>query len=65
MTYQIGKMKLEKYSPDIVIEVSRHICNTFDFYKAEELVEAGRHAANKKFEEFKKNSVTSSNQPAN
>ncbi len=52
LTYQISKMTIEKYSPDIVIKVSKKSCDIFDFYKAEELVEIGRHAAKKSIEEY-------------
>ena len=45
LIYQVAEMTLEKYSPDILINVSRDTCSIFDFYKAEELVEIGRHAA--------------------
>nr|NQU89830.1 patatin-like phospholipase family protein [Bacteroidota bacterium] len=58
MTNQIGKMALEKYTPDILIEVSRDACNMYDFYKAEEMVEFGKHAAIKSIEAYnKKDSV--------
>ncbi|MBA7543069.1 putative NTE family protein [subsurface metagenome] len=53
MTYQISKMSIEKHSRDILINISRHSCGTFDFYKAEELVEIGRHAAIKSIKEYK------------
>jgi NTE family protein len=33
------------HSPDLLINISRDSCSTFDFYRAEELVEIGRHAA--------------------
>lgn len=45
LTNQVAKLTLEKYSPDILINVSRDSCSLFDFYKAEELVEVGRYAA--------------------
>lgn len=45
LTCQISKMTIEKYPPDILINISHNSCSTFDFYKAEELVEIGRHAA--------------------
>jgi NTE family protein len=45
MTYHMSQMSLENYSPDIIINVSHDSCSMFDFYKAEELVEIGRHAA--------------------
>jgi len=52
LTYQVAKMTIEKYPPDILINVSRDTCSTFDFYKAEELVEIGRHAAVISLEEY-------------
>ena len=54
MTYQLARLTLEKYPPDILINVSRNSCSTFDFYKAEELVEIGRHAAINSLKEYKK-----------
>ncbi|MCX6231922.1 MAG: patatin-like phospholipase family protein [Bacteroidetes bacterium] len=45
MTEHIAQANLEKYPPDIMINISRYSCEMFDFYKAEELVEIGRHAA--------------------
>ncbi len=53
LTYQTSKMMIEKYPPDILINISRNSSGTFDFYKAEELVEIGRHAAKRSIEEFK------------
>ncbi|MCK4678170.1 MAG: patatin-like phospholipase family protein [Bacteroidales bacterium] len=53
LTYQVSKMILEKYPPDILINISRNSCGTFDFYKAEELVEIGRHAAVRSLKEYK------------
>jgi len=52
LTYQVAKMTIEKYPPDILINVSRDSCTIFDFYKAEELVEIGRHAAVISLEEY-------------
>jgi NTE family protein len=53
LTNQLSQMMIEKYPPDILINVSRESCEIFDFYKAEELVEIGRHAAIKNLEEYK------------
>ncbi|HRZ31302.1 MAG TPA: patatin-like phospholipase family protein [Flavobacterium sp.] len=44
MLSQIAKLTLEMNPPDILIEVSRDSCGTFDFYKAEELIELGKKA---------------------
>jgi NTE family protein len=52
LTYQISKMTIEKYAPDILINVSKNSCGFFDFYKAEELVEIGRHATVKSLKEY-------------
>ena len=38
---------VEKYKPDILIETSVDSASTFDFYKSEELIEAGRLACRK------------------
>ncbi len=53
LTCQISKMMIERYPPDILINISRESCNIFDFYKAEELVEIGRHAAIQSINEYK------------
>lgn len=53
LTYQISKIMIEKYPPDILINISRESCDVFDFYKAEELVEIGRLSAIKSIEEYK------------
>ena len=45
MLSQISKLNLEMNPPDLLIEVSRQICGTFDFHKAAELIEAGEKAA--------------------
>jgi len=42
MMYQITSMHLEKHTPDMLINISRDTCTTFDFFKAEELIEIGR-----------------------
>ena len=39
MTNHISIMSIKNYPPDILIEISRELCGTFDFFKAEELVE--------------------------
>jgi NTE family protein len=43
-------MIIEKTPPDILIEVSRESCGTFDFFMAENLVEIGRYAAKDKLD---------------
>ncbi|MEA1878445.1 MAG: DUF4038 domain-containing protein [Bacteroidota bacterium] len=41
MISQISSLTLDLNPPDILIEVSRHTCGMFDFYKAKELIEIG------------------------
>jgi NTE family protein len=55
VAHHITQMSLEKYSPDIIIDVSRDTCGAFDFHKAEEMVEVGRNAAIKSLEAYKLN----------
>lgn len=47
MLSQITKLTIELNPPDILIEVSRNACGTFDFYKATELIDAGKEATKK------------------
>lgn len=42
-----ARLYVEKYKPEILVETSVDICSTFDFYKSEELIEAGRIACHK------------------
>jgi NTE family protein len=45
MTMRMAEEKIKKFAPEVLINVSRESCNMYDFYKAEEQVEAGRLAA--------------------
>jgi len=49
-TNQLVQMILQKYPPEILIEISRKSAGIFDFFKAEELVEMGRFAAKQKLD---------------
>ncbi|MEQ8807471.1 MAG: patatin-like phospholipase family protein [Imperialibacter sp.] len=35
---------LKQYKPELSVEVSRQACSTFEFYRAKEIIEAGRQA---------------------
>ena len=39
---RLTELMLEKIPPDILIEIPRNSCNTFDFHKAEGLIALGR-----------------------
>jgi len=49
MTNQLATTIIKNSPPDILVEISKKSCGTFDFYKAEELVEIGRYATWEKF----------------
>ena len=53
ITYRTTQLSLEKYSPDILINISRESCSAYDFYKAEEMVKLGKYATAKSIEAFK------------
>lgn len=41
----LTRYRLGGYPPDILIEISKDVCNTYDFHKAAEVIESGRSAA--------------------
>ncbi len=53
MTYHQVQTTLEKYNPDMLINISRDSSTTYDFFKAEELIEIGRLAAHKTIMSYK------------
>ncbi|MCD4771835.1 MAG: patatin-like phospholipase family protein [Bacteroidales bacterium] len=53
MIHQISEMTLDMCKPDILVNISRHSGSTFDFYKAEQLIETGRLAAKESIEKYK------------
>ena len=44
---KVAGIYIEKYKPDVVINMSYEMASIFDFYKSEELIEAGRMACRK------------------
>ncbi len=54
MIHQISEMTLDIYKPDILVNISKHACSTFDFFKAEQLIEIGRLAAKESIEKYEK-----------
>ena len=55
MLHQISLMTLEKYQPDILINISKDSFGTYDFYKSQQLIEAGRNATIESINNFKTN----------
>jgi NTE family protein len=54
---QLVQLSIEKNPPDILVNISRDTCGTYDFYRAEELVEIGRQSAIKTLDEFEKEEI--------
>lgn len=52
MTNQLSSTIILNNPPDILVEISKKSCGTYDFYKVEELVEIGRHAAREKLDSY-------------
>lgn len=52
MLHQISALTIEKYPPDILINISRYSFEVYDFYKAKELINEGKIAAKKALEEY-------------
>ncbi len=45
MQSTIARLKLAAYSPDLIIEIPKNACSIYEFERARELVELGRHQA--------------------
>jgi NTE family protein len=45
MQSAISRYRLASYPPDILIDIPRNVCKTHEFYRAEQLIEAGRYWA--------------------
>lgn len=45
MIHRIAELSIERHKPDLVINIPYDSANTFDFYRAKELIELGKNAA--------------------
>ena len=52
MVNKLAKHAIEKHQPDIVINIPHNSSNTFDFDKADKLIELGRKAAKKEISNY-------------
>jgi NTE family protein len=50
MQHKLSTYSIQKYSPDIIINLPYKIATVYDFYKADTLIEAGRDACRKALE---------------
>lgn len=49
MQSTIARLKLAAYSPDIIIEIPKNACGTFEFHRADEMIVLGRTKAQETF----------------
>ncbi len=52
MQYSLTRYKLAGYPPDVVINFPKHVCRTFDYHRAPELIQLGRMLAEDALEEY-------------
>lgn len=62
---QLAQFSIEKGAPYVLVNVSRHVCGTYDFYMAEDLIEIGRMAMAQTLDKFDKSKKTSDLQQEN
>lgn len=53
MQSTVARQKLAAYPPDVLIEIARNACGSFDYDMAEEMIEHGRQVALKRIKQFK------------
>ncbi len=53
MIHRIAELNIEKHRPDVVISIPHDSANTFDFYRAKELIELGEEATRRALSESK------------
>jgi len=51
MIHRIAEMSIEKYKPDLLINIPHNSAGTFEFYRAKELIEYGKEATRKALSE--------------
>jgi len=49
MQNMIARFQLSTYAPDVVIEIPRDVCSTYEVYRARELIDLGREKAEAAF----------------
>lgn len=61
MVHKLAKQNIERWKPDILIEIPMDSSNTFDFHKAKELIEMGKRRANKEILKYMNSNVHENN----
>lgn len=57
MEAKLIEYTLATHNPELVINISKYMCGTYEFYKAKELIEEGRLAARKSLKGLKERSL--------
>jgi len=50
MQVTLSRIRLAEYQPDVLIAVPRNVCQTFEYYRAAEVIEEGRRQAERTLE---------------
>lgn len=53
LTYSLSMMKIEKYKPDLLINISRDSCRNFQFHRFREMIKIGQRVTQKTLKELK------------
>ncbi|MFY0651131.1 MAG: patatin-like phospholipase family protein [Cyclobacteriaceae bacterium] len=56
MQDKMTEFTINKYNPEILVNISKDACSTFEFYRAEELIETGKKAFESAFEKYNQSS---------
>ena len=60
MQHSLTRYKLAGYPPDVVINFPKHVCRSFDYHKAPELIQLGRMLAEDALDEYRHYGASSS-----
>ncbi|RLD66939.1 MAG: phospholipase [Bacteroidetes bacterium] len=52
MQNKISRHAIQEYQPDILVSISRTACSTFDFYRADEMIELGKQTFNEELRKY-------------
>lgn len=54
MQVRISTMLMDQFKPDLLIKIPRNACGSFDYYRAEEMIELGKQEFRKSHDKFSK-----------
>jgi NTE family protein len=55
---RLTELMIQVHKPDMVINISRDACGVFEFYRANEIIEEGRKAFHRTYEQYRKHGAT-------